>query len=99
MVRPNRRNRRRCGRHEFRRRFRQDQGRDWRPWLDQGSATGTRTAGDVLPVAGGRRVVGISPGTHYRPGMRPLRERRGGDGLQDERVGSQDGNDAAADRA
>jgi len=50
-------------------------------------------------VAGGRRVVGIHPGTNYRPGTRPLRERRGGDGLQDERVGSQDGNDAAADRA
>jgi len=52
-----------------------------------------------LLVAEGRRVIRIHPGANYRPKVRPLRERRGGDGLQSERVGCQDGNDAAADRA
>ena len=99
MVRPNRRNRGRWGRHELRRRFGQDQGCTRRQRLDQGSAAGTWTTGDVLPVAGGRRVIRIHPGTNYRPEVRPLRERRGGDGLQGERVGCEDGNNAAADRA
>jgi len=76
----------------------QDNKCGWRRQRSVVSATGARTAGNVLSMACRRCVVRGRAGTSYRSGVKHLHKCCRGDRLEGKRVGRQDGNDAPKDR-